>query len=691
MDQEIIQTPLLSSLEKHTRNRCRPLWISISALTLIFIVSFAVIEDGNSSSKFQKSNVGDKYNKYGQGKATTEKEQNEEVVESEHGVVAADDGRCSEIGVQMLREGGHAVDAAVATCLCLGVVYPMASGIGGGGFMVVRSALTRKSQAFDSREIAPLAATQDMYAKNPIGKSLGAMSMGVPGEIAGLHEAWLRHGRLPWRKLFQPAIKLAKDGFSVSIYLELGIKKSESKIMSDPVGLGQVFAPKGNLLRAGDTCYNIELAHSLEMIANQGPKAFYNGPLGAKFIKDVKKAGGIVSMHDLRNYKVEVTDAMAVDVFGFTIIGMPPPSSGTLGLSMVCEYLVLFFLVFYFKFSFLLHTFKFWICNSFPFQMMDIEHLELVNQALNILSSYGSLDFIKGSLGLHRLIEAIKHMLAFRMNLGDPKFVNTTKYESDMLSPSFAARIRRKIVDNTTFPPNYYMHKWNQLDDHGTSHLCIVDAERNAVSMTSTVNSYFGAGVLSPSTGIVLNNEMNDFSVPTEISEFKLPPAPSNFIEPNKRPLSSMTPIIILKDNQLAGVIGGSGGLYIIPAVVQVFLNHFVIGMEPLAAIQHPRVYHLVIPNVVLYENWTVIDGEHIEVSEEKRSFLKERGHMLVGRPTGAICQLVVQNLGSPIEKEKKATGMERIHVNEDENQEVFHGMLTAVSDPRKNGRPAAV
>ncbi|MCL7023742.1 hypothetical protein MKW94_011484 [Papaver nudicaule] len=645
MDQEIIQTPLLSSLEKHTRNRCRPLWISISALTLIFIVSFAVIEDGNSSSKFQKSNVGDKYNKYDQGKTTTEKEQNEEVVESEHGVVAADDGRCSEIGVQMLREGGHAVDAAVATCLCLGVVYPMASGIGGGGFMVVRSALTRKSQAFDSRETAPLAATQDMYAKNPIGKSLGAMSMGVPGEIAGLHEAWLRHGRLPWRKLFQPAIKLAKDGFSVSIYLELGIKKSESKIMSDPGGLGQVFAPKGNLLQAGDICYNIELAHSLEMIANQGPKAFYNGPLGAKFIKDVKKAGGIVSMHDLRNYKVEVTDAMAVDVFGFTIIGMPPPSSGTLGLSMV----------------------------------------------LNILSSYGSLDFIKGSLGLHRLIEALKHMLAFRMNLGDPKFVNTTKYESDMLSPSFAARIRRKIIDNTTFPPDYYMHKWNQLDDHGTSHLCIVDAERNAVSMTSTVNSYFGAGVLSPSTGIVLNNEMNDFSVPTEISEFKLPPAPSNFIEPNKRPLSSMTPIIILKDNQLAGVIGGSGGLYIIPAVVQVFLNHFVIGMEPLAAVQHPRVYHLLTPNVVLYENWTVIDGEHIEVSEEKRSFLKERGHMLVGRPTGAICQLVVQNLGTPIEKEKKATGMERIHVNEDDNQEVFHGMLTAVSDPRKNGRPAAV
>ncbi|OVA12499.1 Gamma-glutamyltranspeptidase [Macleaya cordata] len=569
------------------------------------------------------------------------KEANEVLVESEHGVVAADDGRCSDIGAVTLREGGHAVDAAVATALCLGVVGPMSSGIGGGGFMIVRSSSTSQAHAFDSRETAPLAASQDMYAKNPLAKSLGALSMGVPGEIAGLHEAWLRYGRLAWSKLFQPAIQLAKDGFVVSPYLATTIKKSELKIMAD-LGLRQVFAPNGKFLQAGDTCYNIELAHSLEMVAKQGPQAFYNGTVGEKFVKDVKEAGGIVTMEDMRNYRVEVTDAMAVDVMGYTILGMPPPSSGTLGLSLV----------------------------------------------LNILNSYGSFESAKGPLGLHRLIEALKHMFAIRMNLGDPEFVNATKYESDMLSPSFAAQLQRKIFDNTTFPPDYYLNKWSQLRDHGTSHFCIVDAERNAVSMTTTVNSYFGAGVLSPSTGIVLNNEMDDFSVPSDKSEYKLPPAPANFIEPNKRPLSSMTPIIILKDNQFAGAIGGSGGLYIIPAVVQVFLNHFIIGMEPLAAVQHPRVYHKLIPNVVLYENWTIIDGDHIELSQEKKRFLSERGHELQGQPTGAICQLVVQTLETPIKKMM----MGRKIINGDHHEQlVFHGMLTAVSDPRKNGRPAAV
>ncbi|PRQ50959.1 putative gamma-glutamyltransferase, Omega peptidase [Rosa chinensis] len=256
-------------------------------------------------------------------------------------------------------------------------------------------------------------------------------------------------------------------------------------------------------------------------------------------------------MEDLRNYKVNVTDAMTANVLGYTISGMPPPSAGTLGLSMV--------------------------------------------------------DAANGDLGLHRLIEALKHMFAIRMNLGDPAFVDTHEYASDMLSPSFAKEIQQKIFDNTTFPL-----EWSQLRDHGTSHFCIVDVDRNAVSMTITVNYPFGGGVLSPSTGIVLNNEMGDFSSPTDISPDHLPPAPSNFIEPIKRPLSSMTPIIVTKDNQLVGVLGGSGGLNIIPAVTQVFINYFILGMEPLASVQSPRVYHRLIPNIVSYENWTVIDGDHI-------------------------------------------------------------------------------
>ncbi|KAK9131070.1 hypothetical protein Sjap_011557 [Stephania japonica] len=478
-----------------------------------------------------------------------------------------------------------------------------------------------------------------MYANDSKSKYCGALSLGVPGEIAGLYEAWLRHGRLSWKALFAPAIRLAKDGFIVAPYLSSAINSSAKMIMDDP-GLCRVFAPNGKFLKVGDTCYNVELARTLEAIAEQGAGVFYYGSVGEKFVNDVRRAGGILTLEDLRNYKVDVIDAMAVDVMGYTILGMPPPSSGTLGISLV----------------------------------------------LNILNSYGESKEATGSLGLHRLIEAVKHMLAIRMNLGDPSFVNITAYATDMLSPAFAKQLQKKIFDNTTFPPEYYLARWSQLRDHGTSHFCVVDSERNAVSMTTTVNDHFGAGILSTSTGIVLNNEMSDFSIPTEISVDGLPPAPANFIEPNKRPLSSMTPVIILKDNQLAGVIGGSGGIRITPAVVQVFLNHFISSMKPLAAVQHSRVYPLLTPNVVTYENWTLTDGNHIELSEDDKLFLQERGHEMMGKPRGAICQFIVQSLTNS---------------SKEAGNPVFHGTLTAealqdsltatISYPRKDGRLAAV
>ncbi|KAJ0491312.1 putative aminoacyltransferase, Glutathione gamma-glutamate hydrolase [Helianthus annuus] len=615
-----MKTPLLSQVEEHrNKQQQKKKWrITLFYLFIMLIIVIIVTFGGTSSSVrlFKKRvQVGDN------------------TVESLGAVVAADDARCSEIGASVLQEGGHAVDAAVATALCLGVVNPMASGVGGGGFMVVRSADTSQTLAFDFRETAPLAASENMYENNLDAKYKGALSMGVPGEISGLHNAWSKYGRLPWKTLFDPAIRLAKDGFLVAPYLAGKISSNEAKIKGDP-GLQQVFAPNGELLKAGDICYNRKLGLTLEAVANEGPKAFYDGVIGEKLVKDVQDAGGILTMEDLRNYDVEVTDAVAVDTMGYTILGMPPPSSGTLGLALVS----------------------------------------------NILESYENSNAAKGALGLHRFIEALKHMFALRMDLGDPDYVNISKTVADMLSPSFAKNIQEKILDNTTFPSIYYMPRWSQLQDHGTSHFCIVDNDRNVVSMTTTVNYAFGGGVLSRSTGIVLNNEMGDFSVPTEISSDTLPPSPSNFIRPNKRPLSSMTPIIVLKDEQLAGVIGGSGGMNIIPAVAQVFINYFILGMDPSNAVQSPRVYHKLIPNVVSYENWTVIDGDHIELSDDRIQFLVERGHQLEPKAGGAICQLIVQTLKKPNENRKLSY----------DHQQVLRGMLTAVSDPRKDGRPAA-
>ncbi|KAB2618426.1 gamma-glutamyltranspeptidase 3 [Pyrus ussuriensis x Pyrus communis] len=629
MGEQSLEAPLLGShgLANNSKKTARPLWLLL--LTFLAIIIFVGLIFGGDTKGWLLEGA----NKNSEGKFGGNES---DIVESENGVVAADDARCSEVGALMLRQGGHAVDAAVATALCLGVVNSMASGIGGGGFMLVRSSATSQTQAFDMRETAPLAASQNMYASNPKAKAEGALSMGVPGEIAGLHEAWLQYGRIAWRTLFQPAIKLARDGYVVAPYLGGYLSTHEDKILSDP-GLRQVFAPNGKILKAGDTCYNVELGRSLEAVAEVGPQAFYNGTLGEKLVKDVREAGGILTMEDLRNYKVNVVDAMAANVLGYAVFGMPPPSSGTLGLSLV----------------------------------------------LNIFNSYGTADAANGDLGLHRLIEALKHMFAIRMNLGDPAFVDTSESASAMLSPSFAKKIRQKIFDNTTFPPEYYLHRWSQLRDHGTSHFCIVDADRNAVSVTSTVNYPFGGGVLSPSTGIILNNEMDDFSTPTEISPDHLPPAPANFIEPNKRPLSSMTPLIITRDNQLAGVLGGSGGMNIIPAVTQVFLNHFVMGMDPLDAVQSPRIYHRLIPNIVSYENMTVIDGDHIELSDERKLFLLARGHKLQAKAGGAITQLVVQTLRNPANIGRKS--------GKNSNEQIFHGRLTAVSDPRKDGKPAAV
>lgn len=184
-----------------------------------------------------------------------------------------------------------------------------------------------------------------MYANTPRAKFYGALSMGVPGEIAGLHEAWSKHGRLPWKTLFQPAIKLAKDGFVVSSLLGQNIIKHSQMILKDP-GLRHVFAPNGKLLKVGDTCYNVELGRSLEEIAELGPQAFYNGSISEKLVKDVKEAGGILTIEDLRNYKADVMDAMAANVLGYTVFGMPPPSSGTLGLSLVCVLSLLNYFVF---------------------------------------------------------------------------------------------------------------------------------------------------------------------------------------------------------------------------------------------------------------------------------------------------------------------------------------------------------
>ncbi|KAJ6776909.1 GAMMA GLUTAMYL TRANSPEPTIDASE [Salix koriyanagi] len=416
----------------------------------------------------------------------------------------------------------------------------------------------------------------DMYAGNATKKAKGALSIAVPGELAGLHRAWRKYGRLPWKRLVRPAEQLAFKGFKISPYLHMQMVKTEPGILAD-----------------------------------KGLRDLLTSNVGSKLVKDIQKAGGILTREDLRRYQVKMRDPIVADILGFKILGMPPPSSG--GASMM-------------------------------------------------LSPSG----ISGPLGIHREIEALKHAFAVRMNLGDPDFINVTEVVSDMLSPKFAETLKKTIYDNMTFDPRYYGGRWNQIHDHGTSHVSIVDIERNAVSMTNTVNAYFGSNILSPSTGILLNNEMDDFSIPMNNGNVP-PPAPPNFIRPGKRPLSSMTPTIILKDEKLRAVVGASGGAMIIAGTTEVVLNHLR-GMDPLHSVLAPRVYHQLIPNVVQYENWTTPYGEHYEVPANVRTFLRRRGHVLQSLAGGSICQFIF------VETSKKNKG---------------RGELVGVSDPRKGGFPA--
>ncbi|KAL5555911.1 hypothetical protein UlMin_038147 [Ulmus minor] len=501
-----------------------------------------------------------------------------EVIADRHGVVATDDGRCSRIGMVVLREGGHVVDATVAATLCLGVVSPASSGIGGEAFLLMRLAIGEQ-QALDMRETAPFLAFENMYAGNATLKSKGALSIAVPREIAGLHKAWKQHRRLPWARLVRPAESLACLGFKVSAYLRMQMERTKSGILVNE-GLPSVLTSNGKLLQKGDICCNKKLAETLRRISDFGLEIFYNGTVGLDLVRDIKKAGGILTMKDLQTY-----------------------------------------------------------------------------QMLNILAQYRLPSGVTGSLGVHRKIEALKHAYAVRMNLGDPDFVN--------ISPNFAKELKKTINDSMTFDPGHYGGKWNQIHDHGTSHLSIIDDQGNAVSMTTTVNAYFGSQTLSPSIGIVLNNEMDDFSIPMNVSAGVLPPALVNFIRSGKRPLSSMSPTIVLKDNQLKAVVGASGGGNIFAATSEVLLNYFAIGKSPFSSVMTPRIHHQLIPNVVNYENWTTLYNDHFEVAASIREALRKKGHVLTGLAGGTIIQFIVQETDS-LQGNK--------HLRK----------LIAVSDPRK-------
>lgn len=488
------------------------------------------------------------------------------------GVVAADHPLASQAGIEMLRRGGNVVDAAVAVGFALSVLRPASSGLGGGGFMVIWDAENQRSIALDYRERAPLAATRDMYAEGGSEASRrGALAVAVPGHVRGLCHALKKYGTLPLSTVLQPAIRFAEEGVILDAH-ELSGRRSKvqsvQKLSRDFPGLWEGYLGSGSLTAQNDDGtprpWKSPQLPALKRIARDGADAFYQGPIAESIVNHLQQRGGILSIEDFRQMDVVERDALTGEFDGMQIVVMPPPSSG--GVAIL--------------------------------------------ESLNILTwlEEHKLGSRLESLGhnspkyLHVLTESLKHAFADRATwLGDPDFADIPV--SRLTSPEYAAELGKRISLEQTRPlKDYGRHV--PINDGGTTHFSIIDAAGNAVACTETINTGFGSWEVDPKYGIVLNNEMDDFAArPGKPNAFGLIQSEASAVGPRRKPLSSMSPTILVRNGKAVFVAGASGGPRIISSTLQVLLNMTRFHMSPTEAISKPRIHHQWLPETLLLES----------------------------------------------------------------------------------------
>lgn len=518
----------------------------------------------------------------------------------EHAVVAADHPLASEAGVEMLRQGGNVVDAAVATAFTLSVVRPESSGLGGGGFMVIWNADEQQGVALDYRERAPLAATRDMFVSpeenGGAGSSQrGGIAVAVPGEVAGLLFALEQYGTLSREQVLAPALRATRQPIAIDPMMRgsqaevLGDFMEDAALQETFPALFELYLNRG--LPRDDAAFRSPLGPVLERIAAQGASGFYEGEVAADIVSEVQRRGGIIVEKDFRDVGPVVREPLRGELNDCSILTMPPPSSGGIALVETLKIIAA------------------WDERHPDARLRGFER--------------NSADYV------HLLTEAFKHAFADRAQyLGDADFVDVPIER--LTSDANAAALAARIALQQTFPPEHY-GRFAPADDAGTSHFSVIDSRGNAVACTATINTTYGSYVVTPRYGIVLNNEMDDFTaVPGEPNAFGLIQSEANAVEAGKKPLSSMTPTILLKDGRASHVAGASGGPRIITATLQVLLNMAWFGDSPAEAVAAPRFHHQWLPDQLLLER---------DLPDSLVEELQSRGHEIARRGQLAAAQ----------------------------------------------------
>ncbi len=500
---------------------------------------------------------------------------------SENGMVAAQEKIAAQVGAEILRQGGNAVDAAVATGFALAVTHPQAGNLGGGGFMMIALADKHKTIALDYRETAPAAATRDMFlnAQGDVDKEKARASRaaaGVPGTVAGLLYALEHYGTLPLERVIAPAIRLADEGFEVHSGLAFALARNHAKFAKDPSSLAYFEHPSGQPYKMGETLRQADLANTLRAIRDQGARGFYEGPVADRIVAKMKQGDGLITLDDLKNYRVIEREPVRGTYRGYEIVSMPPPSSG----------------------------------GAHVIQMLNmLEGYDLKALGHNTADT------------IHRLVEAMRRAYADRAKyMGDPDFVKVPL--DGIVSKAYAAKLREGIdLTHATKSADVSAGKPPSAEGDQTTHFSVMDKFGNAVSNTYTLNNAFGSGFSVDGAGFLLNNEMDDFSAkPGVANGYGLVGDGANAIAPGKRPLSSMAPTIVFKDGVPYLVTGSPGGGTIITVVLQELLNVLAFDMNVAEATAAPRIHHQWQPDIVISEPG---------VSDDTLRILEARGFIL--------------------------------------------------------------